>query len=260
MTTLRITDRTWLSSFEASLGGSIPTWFASFDSSQAHGDVGYQTQVSAVFSSNIEGNTIDLNTFMNLRLAKGKFRQQKEVLEIEELVAAYTFAQQTALDEASCLKAHRILSKSILTRTAQGKYRTDRTGVFSEQGLVYLAVEPEFVEREMKELFADIHVILSERLSVVESFYFSALLHLKFVHIHPFADGNGRMARLLEKWFLASSLGEECWKLPSEKYYREHQAEYYRNINLGVNYYELDYSRCLPFLQMLPHCLSTREL
>jgi len=31
--------------------------------------------------------------------------------------------------------------------------------------------------------------------------FFAALIHLVFVKIHPFDDGNGRAARLLEKWF-----------------------------------------------------------
>ena len=82
-----------------------------------------------------------------------------------------------------------------------------------------------------------------------------ALVHYQFEAIHPFSDGNGRAARLLEKWFLAECLNREVWKLPSEKYYKEHQERYYGTINLGVNFYELDYDRCLPFLEMLPQCL-----
>lgn len=34
---------------------------------------------------------------------------------------------------------------------------------------------------------------------------FAALLHLNFVHVHPFADGNGRMARLLLNWALLAA-------------------------------------------------------
>ncbi|WP_394370742.1 Fic family protein [Pedobacter endophyticus] len=83
------------------------------------------------------------------------------------------------------------------------------------------------------------------------------LIHLRFAHIHPFRDGNGRAARLLEKWFLAQKLGIELWKIPSEKYYKEHQPEYYKNINLGVNFYELNYDNCLPIITMLPNSLTS---
>jgi len=67
-----------------------------------------------------------------------------------------------------------------------------------------------------------------------------------------FRDGNERAARILEKWFIASKHGNEYGNLSSEKYHKDHQSEYYKNLNLGVKYYELDYDKCLPFLSMLP--------
>ncbi len=75
----------------------------------------------------------------------------------------------------------------------------------------------------MSELFVDINYLLGESLDPLETFYFASLIHLVFVHIHPFPDGNGRSARLLEKWFITSKLGDEFWKLSSEKYYKEHR-------------------------------------
>jgi Fic family protein len=40
----------------------------------------------------------------------------------------------------------------------------------------------------MKELFEDIEDLLQKKLTNEEVFYFASLIHLKFVHIHPFAD------------------------------------------------------------------------
>ncbi len=89
-----------------------------------------------------------------------------------------------------------------MIKSKQGKYRQEPLGVFSDRGLVYLAVEPEYVQQQMAELFSEIAVLTSAYLSLDEVFYFASLIHLRFVHIHPFADGNGRAARILEKWFL----------------------------------------------------------
>ncbi len=48
----------------------------------------------------------------------------------------------------------------------------------------------------------------------------------------------------------------DFWKMPSEEFYKKNQAKYYETINLGVNYYELNYDRCIEFLKMLPNCLK----
>ncbi len=69
-------------------------------------------------------------------------------------------------------------------------------------------------------------------------------------------DGNGRTARLLEKWFIAEKLGKKFWRIPLEEYYKNNQSSYYAAINIGVNFYELDYSKSLEFLTLLPNCLK----
>ena len=77
-----------------------------------------------------------------------------------------------------------------------------------------------------------------------------------FVKIHPFNDGNGRIGRLLEKWFIASKLGEKAWYIPSELYYYNHLKQYYDNLaRVGLFYEDLKYDKGVPFLLMLPQCL-----
>ena len=108
----------------------------------------------------------------------------------------------------------------------------------------------------MKAFFLDVHELLSADLTVTDVFYFASLIHLRFAHIHPFRDGNGRAARLLEKWFVAEKLGRDFWKMPSEEHYKKNQARYYETIDLGVNFYELNYDKCIGFLTLLPNCLK----
>lgn len=74
------------------------------------------------------------------------------------------------------------------------------------------------------------------------------MIHIVFLKIHPFIDGNGRSARLLAKWFLAQKLGVKSWYIQSERFYYEHHEEYYKNIRvLGIEYPMLDYSKALQF-------------
>ncbi len=217
-----------------------------------NGGLEYLLEASAVYSSNIEGNPMDLNSFMNTKSAAGP--KPKEFQEIDDLKAAYDFARSHELTEENLLEVHKILSQKIVSAGNRGAYRTDKVSVFSAQGLVYMAVEHEHVTAETQKMFEDIDSL--QQISALEAFYFASLTHLRFAEIHPFTDGNGRVARLLEKWLLAKFLGEKAWLVESERYYKEHLSDYYKNINLGVNYYELDYARCIPFLLMLPTSLS----
>lgn len=253
---IKITETKYFEEYHSLVGNKIDELIKSHDFSEQKIEFGYSTKSSAVYSSNIEGNTVDLNTYMNHKLAKQKFKPSKEIEEIDDLVNAYEYAQTNSLHETTFLKSHSIYSKTLLIKSKRGKYREEQVGVFGERGLAYLAVEPKYVKENMITFFSGINELLDNNLSNEQVFYYASLVHLVFVHIHPFMDGNGRGARLLEKWFISQKLGDKFWKLPSEKYYRDHKDDYYENINLGVNFYELDYDQCLPFLCMLPKCLE----
>lgn len=251
---MRITERKYFDIYNESIGNEIPDLIKGFDFSENSGGFEYLTKASAVYSSNIEGNSIDLNSYMNYELNKDKFKVGKEIEEIEDLIEAYEFAQNNKLNEKNLLNCHKIFSDTLLIRSKRGKYRIEKVGVFGKSGLAYMAIEPEFVEKEMKMFFQDIDELISTNLNETEIFYFASLIHLRLAHIHPFRDGNGRAARLIEKWFVAEKLGRDFWKIPSEEYYKNNQAGYYETINLGVNFYELNYDKCLGFIQMLPNC------
>lgn len=218
-------------------------------------DLGFLLDSAAVYSSNIEGNTLDLNSFLNSRMSPKKHRP-KEAQEIEDLVSAYDYARKNNLDEKHMLHAHKILSRQFVAASRQGKYRQEPVGVFSRFGLVYMAVEPYQVEQEMHALFTVISELLDEKPSPAESFFWAAWLHLMVALIHPFSDGNGRTARLCEKWFLAATLGERSFAIPSEELYWKNRPQYYANLKLGVNYWETEMGKAFSFFALLPQALQ----
>lgn len=253
---MRITERKYLDTYKELIGNEISKLIKDFDFSENRGGFEYLTKSSAVYSSNIEGNNIDLNSYMNYEMNKNKFKVGKEIEEIENLIEAYRFAQNNKLNEKNLLNCHKIFSDTLLIRSKRGKYRIEPVGVFGKSGLAYMAIEPEFIEKEMKVFFHDINELISADLNEIELFYFASLIHLRMAHIHPFRDGNGRAARLIEKWFVAEKLGRNFWKMPSEEFYKKNQAKYYETINLEVNFYKLNYDKCIGFLEMLPNCLK----
>jgi Fic family protein len=216
----------------------------------------FYTSVAAVYSSKIEGEEIELDSYVKHKRFGIEFLPDY-TRKIDDLYDAYQFAKKSNCNKENIETAHRMLTKHILPEAKRGKLRSGNMYVTTPDGKIeYVAASPAALPAELEKFYADLAGLLSENLSLKEVFYFASLLHLVFVKIHPFDDGNGRTARLIEKWFLAEKLGDKAWLIQSEKnYYRQHHA-YYKNIRLlGLEYESLDYSKALPFLMMLPQSL-----
>ena len=194
-------------------------------------DFEYYIISSSLYSSKIEGNTLDANSFFRNR-DKKVTPKKKEVQEIENLMEAYKFASENKLNRTNFLKSHAILSKTLLPLKERGVLRKEQVGVRDSKTLrpVYLAVEPQYLKEEFSKLFDDIDELLKRELSHKEILYFASVIHIWLAKIHPFGDGNGRSARLIEKWFLVSKLGMSAWSINSEKYYWDNRPDYYQNI------------------------------
>lgn len=195
----------------------------------------FYTSVAAVYSSKIEGEDIDLDSYVKHKRFGVEF-QPDYTRKIDDLYDAYQFAKTHALNRANLEAAHGLLTRNILPAHRQGKLRTGMMYVTTPDGRIeYVAASPFAVPAELEKFYHDLGVLLSVELGLQEVFFFASLLHLVFVKVHPFDDGNGRAARLLEKWFLAEKLGEKAWLIPSERYYYEYHAGYYDNIRrLGL--------------------------
>ena len=252
---LKILKNEYFKKYKTQLKVDVESAFSKLKKkAQTLGDFKFYLANSAVHSSNIEGNTVSFDTY----LKASEFYlhiKTKEIKEIEDLIEAYQFARENDLSLETTLKAHQILTQSILLKKERGKIRKVKVGVRSEGRLIYLAVEPEFIKQELQKLFSDISILLKSKLTTSEIFYYASFIHLVFVNIHPFVDGNGRVTRLLEKWFLAKMLGDNAWCITSEKNYWDNRPTYYKNLQIGVNYYEVKYEKSVPFLLMLPNAL-----
>ena len=86
-----------------------------------------------------------------------------------------------------------------------------------EDRIEYVACEPNEVKEEWNKLFRDIKKLRKADLNTNEVFYYASLIHLVFLKIHPLQDGNGRTARLIEKWFLREKLGDDAISIELEK-------------------------------------------
>ncbi len=207
--------------------------------------------LSSIYSNNIEGNSIDINTFFNYNQG---FKKDKEKADIDNLAIAYEFAKSNDFNIKNLLKAHKLLTKNSLEPFQQGKYKVTSNGLFNNKGLIYLACPPEKTSIEMEKLFTQLNSL--ENLDIKMAFFWSSYLHLRIAQIHPFIDGNGRIGRLAEKWFLSEHIGPSAFLINSEEYYFNHRKEYYANFYMGPDFESLDYSDAIQFLTMLSKTLQ----
>lgn len=100
------------------------------------------------------------------------------------------------------------MGRSGMSRIRVGAYRTDEEGpmqVVSLHGItekVHFEAPPaRRLPAEMESLFAWLGAGAEGMPPIVRA----ALAHLRFLTLHPFEDGNGRLARALTEWLLARS-------------------------------------------------------
>ena len=218
---------------------------------------GYWAAYSSVYSSMIEGNNIDFDTYMKFTTS-GMNTNSKSMREIEALKYSYEYAHKHALNKKNIFEAHEILSKPLIDKEYRGVVRDKDVFIFGDGQIVYKGANSNMVNTEMDSMFSDIAILKKREMSITEVFYYASMIHLTLVKIHPFADGNGRISRLVEKWFLADKLGENSWFIASEKLYRTRIKSYYKNVDLGEDYETNNFDLCIPFLKMLPMALRIK--
>lgn len=218
----------------------------------------FYTSIAVISSSRIEGEQMELDSYVKHKMQNIEYLPEL-VKKPNDLFQAYLFAKDNELTKKDFLQSHVLLSKHLLPEKCRGVYRKNEMLIMEHNtGRIQFEAAPySKVETEMEKLWNDISELLKKKLNYEEIFYYAAYIHLLFVNIHPFNDGNGRAARLLEKWFLSTILNETAWYIQSEKYYYNHVNDYYKNLNrLGMFYDKLDYAGADQFLQMLPNAIN----
>ncbi|WP_170227052.1 Fic family protein [Luteibaculum oceani] len=220
----------------------------------------FYKSVSSVYSSKIEGENIEFDSFFKHKFLNVRFNPDY-TQRADDLYGAYEMIDDAELNEENLKKAHKLITSNILPLNHRGVYRNNPMYVIGDDDRIdYVAASQMKLASEMDTLFKDIQLLLAAELSIEEVFFYAPLIHLVFVKIHPFQDGNGRTARLLEKWFFLQKLGPKATGIQLEKNYYTHLRDYYNNLRkIGLEYESLDYNLALDFVLMTANGLCSAK-
>ena len=184
-------------------------------------------------SNAVEGNSLTLGETRSLILhgltAHGKpMRDHLDIEGHDEAVKAMEDAvrRDELLSEVFIRNLHKVLLKEpyendaitpdgqpVKRRIAVGEYKTQPNNVRTSTGEIYYFTPPEQVKPAMSDL---IDWYRRQEDEGEHPIVIAATFHYRFIRIHPFDDGNGRMARLLMNMILIKH-GYTVAIIPSEE-------------------------------------------
>ena len=182
-------------------------------------------QIKSIHASlKIEANSLSLGQVRDVIHGKTVLGAKKEIQEVKNAYAAYDKVLEiNPYDINNLKKFHGIMTNAVVEES--GEFRRGEEGVFNGDECIFMAPPARLVPQLMEDLFN----WMKEAEHSVHPLILSSVFHYEFVFVHPFSDGNGRMARLWHTAILSK------WKsvfeyIPIESQIEKFQEEYYDTI------------------------------
>lgn len=189
-------------------------------------------------STSIEGNRLAQFEVGKVFAGQKVQAPQKDILEVENylngLKAIDEFAKLTRdLTIEEVLKIHRIIINGLVDKEKVGTIRPGDVYVLDDLGdgremLRFKAPPKAQVIKLLVDLLDWLKLAKKE---TVHPILVAGIFHLEFVSIHPFTDGNGRVARLLTQLVLYRQGWDFRKILVLEDYYNQERLAYYNALH-----------------------------
>ena len=180
-------------------------------------------------STSIEGNMLSLEQVTALtenRTINADVKQKIEVLNYSKALNWIILNNQSAISLGLLFDLHEMISCDILEQIKIGVIKAKQNYVVDGKGIViYTPPEPKHCQRMLHELIDWVNNSLEIHPIIV-----SAVAHHQFVTIHPFSDGNGRLARIFAQWTLYQKGFDPQHTFCLDEFYALDRQRYYDKI------------------------------
>ena len=183
-------------------------------------------RIQSIYSSlRIEANSLQIGQVRDVINGKKVIGEQKEIQEVKNAFEAYSLLSSIDPFNINDLKKmHGIMTRYLIQES--GEFRKGEEDVFDGDTCIFVAPPAAMVPSLMEQLFQ----WMKESCKTVHPLILSCVFHYEFVFIHPFSDGNGRIARMwhtaiLSKW---NPIFEY---IPIESQIERFQSDYYNAIS-----------------------------
>lgn len=186
-----------------------------------------ENRIRSIYSScKIEANSLKLDEVRDVINGKNVIGPKNEIQEVLNAYKAYELINElNPYNLIDLKKAHKILTEGLVKES--GMFRKGEEGVFDGDNCIFMAPPAKYVPDLMEQLFN----WMNSNKETIHPLIIATVFHYEFVFIHPFADGNGRMARLWQTLILSN--WKELFKyMPIESSIEQFQNDYYNAISI----------------------------
>jgi len=184
----------------------------------------------AHFSTAIEGNPLTLpevEALTHARKPGARDRAKREVLNY--LAALRWIGKQSPamqVTEPAVLRLHRMLMQGVLAPSQAGHYKTSANVIMSADRVIYRPPGPAAAKLGVRALLQWLEGLGRSAHPIVAS----ACAHYEIARLHPFRDGNGRLARALATWVLYHRGFDTQHLFAVDQYFKEDHEGYYEAL------------------------------